>query len=65
MFELGSDMEEFAKIKVIGVGGGGSNAVNRMIEAQLRGGRIYCLEYRFPGPTTVQCRPNPPDWGKS
>ena len=26
-----------AKIKVIGVGGGGSNAVNRMIDAQLRG----------------------------
>src|SRR3954454_24342768 len=26
-----------AKIKVIGVGGGGNNAVNRMIDAQLRG----------------------------
>ena len=26
-----------AKIKVIGVGGGGGNAVNRMIDAQLRG----------------------------
>ncbi len=26
-----------AKIKVVGVGGGGGNAVNRMIEAQLRG----------------------------
>ena len=28
---------EFAQIKVIGVGGGGSNAVNRMIEASLQG----------------------------
>jgi len=30
-------MEQFAQIKVIGVGGGGSNAVNRMIAAGLRG----------------------------
>ena len=29
--------ESFAQIKVVGVGGGGSNAVNRMIEAGLRG----------------------------
>ncbi len=29
--------ESFAHIKVVGVGGGGSNAVNRMIEAGLRG----------------------------
>jgi len=28
---------EFARIKVVGVGGGGSNAVNRMIEAGLQG----------------------------
>ncbi|MGH2364293.1 MAG: cell division protein FtsZ, partial [Chloroflexota bacterium] len=31
------DVEEFAQIKVIGCGGGGSNAVNRMIEAGVRG----------------------------
>jgi cell division protein FtsZ len=30
-------MENFAQIKVIGVGGGGSNAVNRMIQANIRG----------------------------
>ena len=30
-------MESFARIKVIGVGGGGSNAVNRMIEESLCG----------------------------
>ena len=29
--------QQFASIKVIGVGGGGSNAVNRMIEAGLQG----------------------------
>jgi cell division protein FtsZ len=28
---------EFAQIKVVGVGGGGSNAINRMIEASLQG----------------------------
>jgi cell division protein FtsZ len=31
------DVEGFAQIKVIGVGGGGSNAVNRMIQADIRG----------------------------
>lgn len=34
-FEL--DLEQFANIKVIGVGGGGNNAVNRMIHAGLKG----------------------------
>ena len=37
MLEFDIDMENFARIKVIGVGGGGNNAVNRMIEAGLRG----------------------------
>jgi cell division protein FtsZ len=32
-----SYVESFADIKVLGVGGGGSNAVNRMLEAGLRG----------------------------
>ena len=31
------EMEQFARIKVIGVGGGGNNAINRMIEAGLKG----------------------------
>src|SRR5918999_866408 len=30
-------VEPFAQIKVIGVGGGGSNAVDRMIESEMRG----------------------------
>ncbi|MGE5615242.1 MAG: cell division protein FtsZ [Bacillota bacterium] len=37
MLEFDIDMEQFAQIKVIGVGGGGNNAVNRMISAGLRG----------------------------
>lgn len=35
--EIKPDIETPAKIKVIGVGGGGSSAVNRMIKARLRG----------------------------
>lgn len=37
MLELDLEMEQFASLKVVGVGGGGSNAVNRMIAASLRG----------------------------
>ena len=37
MFGMEINYDQLAKIKVIGVGGGGNNAVDRMIEAQLRG----------------------------
>ena len=38
MMMLEFDVEQqYADIKVIGIGGGGSNAVNRMIEAGLKG----------------------------
>ena len=37
LMPLHSDIENFALIKVVGVGGGGSNAVNRMIRAELMG----------------------------
>ena len=37
VLELDMDLDQFAKIKVIGVGGGGNNAVNRMISAGLKG----------------------------
>ena len=30
-------MSDFANIKVIGVGGGGNNAVNRMVDNQIKG----------------------------
>jgi cell division protein FtsZ len=35
--EIKPQIETFAKIKVIGVGGGGSSAVNRMIEEKIKG----------------------------
>ncbi len=34
---FGLEMDQLAKIKVIGVGGGGDNAVNRMIESSVEG----------------------------
>lgn len=37
MLEFDIDMDNFARLKVVGVGGGGNNAVNRMISAGLRG----------------------------
>lgn len=37
MLQIETDMEKTAVIKVIGVGGGGCNAVNRMVEAGLKG----------------------------
>jgi len=37
MLDFDLDLNQFATIKVIGVGGGGNNAVNRMISAGLKG----------------------------
>jgi cell division protein FtsZ len=36
-YNLSADLESFAKIKVVGVGGGGCNAVERMIKEGLQG----------------------------
>jgi cell division protein FtsZ len=37
MLEFDLEVDQLADIKVIGVGGGGNNAVNRMINAGLKG----------------------------
>lgn len=37
------DISSFANIKVVGVGGGGGNAVNRMISAGLQGVEFICV----------------------
>lgn len=37
MLELDVDIQQIAQIRVIGVGGGGNNAVNRMIDSGLKG----------------------------
>lgn len=43
MLEFDLDMEQFAQIKVVGVGGGGNNAVNRMIESNLKGVQFIAI----------------------
>ena len=43
MQHLNGDGQTLAEIRVIGVGGGGSNAVNRMIEAELKGVRFIAM----------------------
>lgn len=37
MAEVKPDIETFAKIKVVGLGGGGNSAVNRMVQSKIRG----------------------------
>ncbi len=43
MFEFDMENGQFANIRVIGCGGGGSNAVNRMIHAGLKGVQFIAL----------------------
>ena len=43
MFDFDVNVEQFAEIKVIGVGGGGNNAVNRMIDSGVRGIEFIAL----------------------
>ncbi|MFN2383182.1 MAG: cell division protein FtsZ, partial [Gemmatimonadota bacterium] len=37
LFQIADAQEQFARMKVVGVGGAGGNAVNRMIEERLVG----------------------------
>ena len=53
---LRSDSENFALIRVIGVGGGGSNAVNRMIRAEMMGVEFIAVQHRRPGAAPVATR---------
>ncbi len=41
--EVKPDIETFARIKVVGVGGGGTMAVNRMINSKLKGVEFICV----------------------
>ena len=36
-FEIANELEDVVQIKVVGVGGGGGNAVNRMVDAGVQG----------------------------
>ncbi len=48
------EIPQGARIKVIGVGGGGNNAVNRMIAAHVVGVGVYCGEYGCAGAAGVE-----------
>ena len=45
----GGGSSYLAVIKVVGVGGGGSNAVNRMVDAGLQGRRVHRRQHRRAG----------------
>jgi cell division protein FtsZ len=42
MFEFDESIDQSAKIKVIGVGGGGGNAINTMIQSHVEGVDFIC-----------------------
>ncbi len=43
MAQIKPDMETFAKIKVVGVGGGGGNTVSRMVECKIQGVELIAI----------------------
>ena len=47
------DQPYIAVIRVVGVGGGGCNAINRMIEADLTRRRVHCRQHRHPAAADV------------
>ena len=48
-FELEEGNGQSARMKVVGVGGGGGNAVNRMIEERLQGVEFISVNTDCPG----------------
>ena len=61
IFELEESGVQTARMKVVGVGGGGGNAVNRMIEDQLGGRRVHLGQHRRAGARDVQVGHQDPD----
>lgn len=59
IYEVKPDIETFAKIKVIGVGGSGNSAINRMIERGLKGVEFVAVNtdaqalHHCPAPTKI------------
>jgi len=53
MPQIKPDMETFAKIKVVGVGGGGGNAISRMVAANIKG-----VEFLLKEISNFQLNPN-------
>ena len=53
--EMHIDTEQAAKIKVFGVGGGGGNAIQNMINSKLEGGIVHLRQHRRPGSCPFRC----------
>ena len=53
----------FTEVKIVGVGGGGGNAVNRMVEAGVPGRRVHRRQHGRPGARQFERAPqDPPGW---
>ena len=57
MFEDFSDDSRLAKIKIIGVGGAGNNALNRMIELGVQG--VYFIAINCDAQDLLNCEAPP------
>lgn len=53
--------ENVVNIKVIGVGGAGTNVVNRMVKAGTQGVEFIAINTDKQGSGGLQCRPEAPD----
>jgi len=62
LLEFDIDMEQFAQIRVVGVGGGGNNAVNRMIDAGLRGVEFIAINTDKTGFVFIKGKYENSDW---
>jgi|GEM_PF-4654982 len=58
MPEVKPDIETFAKIKVVGVGGSGGSAINRMIASKIRGVEFIAINTEFRLCTTIMLNIN-------
>ena len=59
-FVLDEEMQNVTNIKVIGVGGGGGNAVNRMVESGLSGVEFVAMNTDHPeGPAGRKAHQGP------
>ena len=52
MLQFEVNDSKLQEIKVIGVGGGGCNAVNRMIDSGMKGVYFHCCQYGQAGFST-------------
>ena len=56
MFELVENVAQTAEIKVIGVGGGGGNAVHHMISNQVEGVEFICANTDSPALSNIDAK---------